>query len=142
MTSKTMARKGGFTLIEVMALLAVLGVIAALVVPRILGRTDDTQVRTAQEDLATLNAALQQYKLDNQAYPTAAQGLGALVEQPQAEPVPTAWRAYLSDLPLDPWGRPYQYINPGVRSEVEVVSWGADGAPGGDGANADIGLSQ
>ena len=142
MTSKTMARKGGFTLIEVMALLAVLGVIAALVVPKIFGRADDTQVRAARADISALRDALTQYKLDNQAYPTAAQGLNALIEPPQTEPVPTAWRAYLSALPLDPWGRPYQYMNPGVQSEVEVMSWGADGAPGGEGANADIGSTQ
>jgi general secretion pathway protein G len=132
----------GFTLIELMVVLAIIGILAALVVPNVLGRADDARVTAARTDVGNLTQALKLYKLDNQRFPTAEQGLQALVVRPSAEPVPSNWKSYLDKLPADPWGRPYQYLNPGLKGEVDVMSWGADGKSGGDGANADIGSWQ
>ena len=139
----SLARKQrGFTLIELMVVLAIIGILAALVVPNVLGRADDARVTAARTDVGNLTQALKLYKLDNQRFPTAEQGLQALVVRPSAEPVPSNWKSYLDKLPADPWGRPYQYLNPGLKGEVDVMSWGADGKSGGDGANADIGSWQ
>ena len=132
----------GFTLIEMMVVLAIIGVLAALIVPNVLGRADEARVTAARTDVANISQALKLYKLDNQQYPTAAQGLTALVTKPTQNPVPNAWRNYIEKLPQDPWGRPYQYLNPGVHNEVDVLSLGADGQPGGDGFNADVGSWQ
>jgi general secretion pathway protein G len=132
----------GFTLIELMVVLAIIGILAALVVPNVLGRADDARITAARTDVGNLSQALKLYKLDNQRFPTAEQGLQALVVRPSAEPVPSNWKSYLDKLPADPWGRPYQYLNPGLKGEVDVMSWGADGKSGGDGANADIGSWQ
>jgi general secretion pathway protein G len=132
----------GFTLIELMVVLAILGILAALVVPNVLGRADDARVTAARTDVGNLTQALKLYKLDNQRFPTAEQGLQALVVRPSVEPVPSNWKSYLDKLPADPWGRPYQYLNPGLKGEVDVMSWGADGKSGGSGANADIGSWQ
>jgi general secretion pathway protein G len=133
---------GGFTLIELMVVLAILGVLAALIVPNVLGRADDARVTAARADVNNLVQALKLYRLDNQNYPSAAQGLQALVQKPSIDPIPLNWRPYLDKLPNDPWGRPYQYLNPGLKSEVDVLSWGADGQSGGEGRNADIGSWQ
>lgn len=132
----------GFTLIELMVVLAILGVLAALVVPNVLGRADDARVTAARADVNSLMQALKLYRLDNQAYPTPAQGLLALVQKPTVDPIPNNWRPYLDKLPNDPWGRPYQYLNPGLKSEIDVLSFGADGQSGGEGRNADIGSWQ
>lgn len=132
----------GFTLIELMVVLVIIGVLAALIVPNVLDRADDARVTAARTDVNNLVQALKLYRLDNQRYPTAEQGLAALVNRPSAAPAPTNWRRYLDKLPADPWGRPYQYINPGVHGDVDVLSLGADGAPGGDGLNADVGSWQ
>ena len=132
----------GFTLIELMVVLAIIGILAALVVPNVLGRADDARITAARTDVGNLSQALKLYKLDNQRFPTAEQGLQALVVRPSTEPVPSNWKSYLDKLPADPWGRPYQYLNPGLKGEVDVMSWGADGKSGGDGVNADIGSWQ
>ena len=132
----------GFTLIELMVVLVIIGVLAALIVPNVLDRTDDARATAARTDINNLMQALKLYKLDNQRYPSAEQGLDALVKKPSAGAVPPNWRSYLSKLPADPWGRPYQYIFPGVKGEIDVFSLGADGQAGGEGKNADIGSWQ
>jgi general secretion pathway protein G len=108
----------------------------------VLDRADDARSTAARTDVANVMQALKLYKLDNQRYPTAEQGLQALVTKPTVNPVPPNWKPYLEKLPNDPWGRPYQYLNPGVKSEIDVMSFGADGQPGGEGKDADIGSWQ
>ena len=132
----------GFTLIELMVVLVIIGVLAALIVPNVLDRADDARTTAARTDVANLMQALKLYKLDNQRYPTAEQGLKALVSKPSVNPVPPNWKPYLEKLPNDPWGRPYQYLNPGVKGEIDVMSFGADGQSGGEGKDADIGSWQ
>lgn len=132
-------RRRGFTLIEVMVVIVILGVLAALVVPRIMSRPDEARVVAAKQDIATIMQALKLYKLDNRHYPSNAQGLQALVERPAGTPVAENWKRYLERLPVDPWGQPYQYLNPGLQGEVDVMSFGADGKAGGEGFDADIG---
>lgn len=132
----------GFTLIELMVVLVIIGVLAALIVPNVLDRADESRVTAAKTDVNNLMQALKLYKLDNQTFPGTEQGLNALVNKPTTAPVPGKWRPYLDKLPADPWGRPYQYLNPGVHGQVDVLSLGADGAPGGEGLNADIGSWQ
>ncbi len=132
----------GFTLIELMVVLVIIGVLAALIVPNVLDRADDARTTAARTDVANLMQALKLYKLDNQRYPTAEQGLKALVTKPTANPVPPNWKPYLEKLPNDPWGRSYQYLNPGVKGEIDVMSFGADGQSGGEGKDADIGSWQ
>lgn len=132
----------GFTLIELMVVLVIIGVLAALIVPNVLDRADDARVTAARTDVQNLLQALKLYRLDNQRYPTAEQGLQALVTRPTTTPVPPAWRPYLDRLPQDPWGRPYRYLNPGTHGEIDVMSLGADAQPGGEGPNADIGSWQ
>jgi general secretion pathway protein G len=136
------ALQRGFTLIELMVVLVIIGVLAALIVPNVLDRADDARVTAAKTDVNNLMQALKLYRLDNQRYPTGEQGLNALVTKPSAGPVPPNWRPYLDKLPGDPWGRPYQYINPGLKGEVDVLSLGADGQAGGEGKDADIGSWQ
>jgi general secretion pathway protein G len=135
-------RQAGFTLIELMVVLVIIGVLAALIVPNVLDRADDARVTAARTDVGNLMQALKLYKLDNQRYPTGEQGLEALVNKPTAGPIPNNWKNYLQKLPNDPWGRPYQYANPGVKSEIDVFSLGADGQAGGEGKDADIGSWQ
>jgi general secretion pathway protein G len=132
----------GFTLIELMVVLVIIGVLAALIVPNVLDRADDARVTAAKTDVNNLMQALKLYRLDNQRYPNGAQGLTALVAKPTAAPVPPNWRPYLDKLPADPWNRPYQYLNPGVHGEVDVLSFGSDGVAGGEGKDADIGSWQ
>ncbi len=129
----------GFTLIEIMVVIVILGVLASLVVPRIMSRPDEARAVAAKQDIATLMQALKLYKLDNRSYPTTVQGLQALVERPTSEPQPDNWKPYLERLPTDPWGQAYQYLNPGLRGEVDVMSFGADGRAGGNDFDADIG---
>jgi general secretion pathway protein G len=132
----------GFTLIELMVVLLIIGVLAALIVPNVLDRADDARVTAAKTDVTNLMQALKLYKLDNQRYPTAEQGLQALLNKPTVAPVPNNWKNYLDQLPKDPWGNPYVYLNPGIKGEVDVMSYGADGQPGGEGKNADLGSWQ
>jgi general secretion pathway protein G len=135
-------RQTGFTLIELMVVLVIIGVLAALIVPNVLDRAEDARATAAKTDVNNLMQALKLYKLDNQRYPTTEQGLQALVTRPSSGPTPPNWKPYLDKLPNDPWGRPYQYLNPGVKGEIDVMSLGADGQPGGEGKNADIGSWQ
>jgi len=144
-TLKFFARRSlqaGFTLIELMVVLVIIGVLAALIVPNVLDRADDARVMAARTDVNNLVQALKLYKLDNQRFPTAEQGLQALIIKPTSGPIPPNWKPYLEKLPNDPWGRPYQYLNPGVKGEIDVMSMGADGKAGGEGKDADVGSWQ
>lgn len=131
----------GFTLIEIMVVIAILGIMAAVVVPKIVGRTDTAKIAAAKQDITAIKQALILYKLDNQRYPTTEQGLQALVTKPTSGPAANGWNAngYLEKLPKDPWGNPYQYLSPGVKGDIDIFSYGADGQPGGEGLDADIG---
>jgi len=136
------AVSAGFTLIELMVVLLIIGVLAALIVPSVLNRADDARVTAAKTDVHNLMQALKLYRLDNQRYPTAEQGLQALLTRPTVSPVPNNWKTYLDQLPKDPWGQPYVYLNPGIKGDIDVMSYGADGQSGGEGNNADIGSWQ
>ena len=128
----------GFTLIELMVVLVIIGVLAALIVPNVLNRADDARVMAARTDVNNLAQALKLYKLDNQRLPTAEQGLNALLAKPTSGPIPPNWKPYLDKLPNDPWSRSYQYLIPGIKAEFDVFSFGADGVAGGEGINADV----
>jgi len=132
----------GFTLVEIMVVVVILGILAVLIVPRVLGRTDEAKQAAAKHDIATIMQSLKLYKLDNGRYPTNDQGLQALVTKPTSAPTPSNWKPYLDKLPKDPWGNTYQYLSPGVHGEVDVFSLGADNQPGGTGADLDIGSWQ
>jgi len=134
-------RNKGFTLLELMIVVVILGILAALVVPNIISRPDDARVIAARQDIAALTQALRLYRLDNQAYPSTEQGLQALMLRPTGTPVPANWKVggYLDRLPQDPWGRSYLYLNPGIHGEIDVFSHGANGMSGGEGYDADIG---
>jgi general secretion pathway protein G len=134
-------RARGFTLVEILVVIVIMGILAAVIVPNVIGRTHDARVAAAKQDIATLSQALAMYKLDNARLPTAEQGLKALVEKPNAAPLPNNWRSggYIPRLPNDPWSNAYQYANPGLRGEFDVFSFGADGKAGGDGESSDIG---
>lgn len=131
--------QAGFSLIEIMVVIVIMGVLAALVVPNLMGRPDQARTVAAKQDIGAIMQALKLFKLDNGSYPASAQGLAALHAQPTSGPAVKNWRAYMDRLPRDPWGRPYLYLNPGVHGEIDVFSLGADGLPGGDGSDADIG---
>ena len=136
----------GFTLIEIMVVITILGILAALIVPRVVGRTDDARIAAAKQDIASLLQALKLYRLDNGSYPSTEQGLKALLAKPTIEPMPQNWKqgGYLerSSPPKDPWGNDYKYLNPGLKGEIDVFSYGRDGASGGEGVDADIGSWQ
>jgi general secretion pathway protein G len=129
----------GFTLIEILVVVVILGILAAIVVPKVMERPGEARVVRAQQDIRGIASALGLYKLDNFVYPTTAQGLDALVNKPSGQPDAPNWKGYLDNLPKDPWGRPYQYQSPGQHGAFDVFSWGADGKPGGEGENADVG---
>jgi general secretion pathway protein G len=136
----------GFTLIEIMVVITILGILAALIVPRVVGRTDDARITAAKQDIASIMQALKLYRLDNGVYPSTEQGLKALIAKPTLEPLPNNWKqgGYLerSSLPRDPWGNEYRYLSPGTRGEIDVISFGRDGQTGGEGPDADIGSWQ
>ena len=130
----------GFTFIEVMVVVAILAVLAALVIPRIVNRSDDARHDAAKVQIRSIEGALQLYKLDNSVYPSTEQGLKALVDRPTVGLIPRRWKTggYMPKIPNDPWGTPYKYVNPTPRGDYEVLSLGADGQVGGEGNNADI----
>ena len=134
-------RQRGFTLIEIMVVVVILGILAALVVPQVMSRPDQAKVMVAKGDIKAIAAALDMYKLDNFAYPSTQQGLEALVERPTGNPQPKNWNrdGYLKRLPQDPWGNDYQYLSPGTEGPFDLYSLGADGKQGGSDLNADIG---
>ena len=119
-------RSSGFTLIELMVVIMILGVLAALIVPRVMTRPDEARAIAARQDIAQIMQQLRLYRLDNSRYPTSG-------------PAANNWKSYLDKVPNDPWGKPYQYLNPGIRGEIDVFSLGADGQTGGTGPDADIG---
>jgi general secretion pathway protein G len=142
--SQQTRRQRGFTLIEIMVVIAILGILAALIVPKIMSRPDEARRVAAKADIGSIMQSLNLYRLDNGRYPTQEQGLRALVEKPTTEPVPNNWKGggYMDRVPMDPWGKEYQYLNPGVHGEVDIFSYGADSKPGGEGNDADIGSWQ
>jgi general secretion pathway protein G len=131
----------GFTLIEVMVVIAIIGIMATLIVPQIMSKPDEARVIAAKQDINSIVQALKLYRLDIGRYPTTEQGLSALVAKPTSEPIPKNWKpnGYVDRLPKDPWGFAYQYSNPGTRGEIDIFSLGADNKPGGSGFDADIG---
>jgi general secretion pathway protein G len=124
-------KQRGFTLIEMMVVVVIIGILAALVVPKLMGRADEARVTAAKADIASIMQALNLYKLDNQRFPSTEQGLQALIEKPTSGPSANGWKqgGYLPKLPKDPWGGPYQYLSPGVHGEVDVFTYGPDGQP-------------
>lgn len=136
-----MSRKRGFTLLELLVVLIILGLLAALVGPRLVGRVGKAKVEIAKSQIALLESALDQYRLDMGRYPTTEEGLKALVEPPTDEEGQAKWQGpYLKKrkVPKDPWGRPYHYRCPGEHGDYDLWTYGADGQPGGQGENADI----
>ena len=131
----------GFTLIEIMIVVVIIGILVGLLAPKIMDRPDQARVVAARSDIQALLQALKLYRLDNATYPSAEQGLMALVKKPETGNIPNNWKpgGYLDRVPKDPWGGEYQYLNPGIQGEIDILSYGADGKPGGDGYNADIG---
>lgn len=131
----------GFTLIEIMIVIVIMGIMASLVVPKIMGRPDEARIMASKHDIAAILQALKLYNLDNQRLPTTEQGLQALVTKPNTAPLPRNWKSggYLDKVPKDPWGNPYQYLAPGLHGEIDVFSLGVDGKLGGEGNDADIG---
>ena len=135
------ARQSGFTLIEIMVVVVILGILAAIVVPNIMGRPDEARIAKAKQDIAAIESALNLYRLDNYNYPSTQQGIEALVAPPQGDPPARNWKpgGYLKTVPKDPWNNPYQYLNPGTHGEIDVFTYGADGKPGGEGKDGDVG---
>jgi general secretion pathway protein G len=131
----------GFTLIEIMVVIVILGILASFVVPKIMDKPDQARVAKVKQDIRALESALELYKLDNFYYPTTQQGLEALVAKPSGEPEARNWKpgGYVKSLEKDPWGNPYQYLNPGTHGEIDIFSLGSDNRPGGEGAAADVG---
>ncbi|AOE65677.1 type II secretion system protein GspG [Pseudomonas fluorescens] len=141
---KILKQQRGFTLIEIMVVVVIIGVLGAIVVPQFMSRPDQAKVTAAKTDIQAIATSLEMYRLDNAVYPSTLQGLEALSKRPTGTPAVRNWNAqgYLKGQPVDPWGTPYQYLNPGVRSAnggYDLYSLGADGAPGGEGSAADIG---
>lgn len=137
---KHRACRSGFTLVEMIVVMAIIALVAVMIVPNVIGRPDQARVTVAKTDLRTTGAALRMYRLDNGDYPTTEQGLKALVEKPTSAPVPSNWNAegYLPELPQDPWGRPYIYRSPGRAGGFDLMSYGKDGKVGGEGLDADL----
>ncbi|HEV7489433.1 MAG TPA: type II secretion system major pseudopilin GspG [Rhodanobacteraceae bacterium] len=138
-TSAPRLRTRGFTLIEILVVVVILGILAMIVIPRVMEEPGRARVVRARQDIASIVAALSIYKLDNFVYPSTEQGLEALVTKPSGEPNAPNWSQRLDRVPKDPWGHPYQYQHPGQHGEIDVFSYGADGKAGGEGEAADIG---
>ena len=140
-TSGIKRLSNGFTLIEILVVVVILSVLAVLIVPRIMDRPDEARVVAAKIDINSIVSALKYYKLDSGVYPSTEQGLQALVKKPEIGDIPRNWKSsgYLDRMPRDPWKNDYQYLNPGLHGDIDVFSFGADGQPGGEGVNADIG---
>lgn len=138
---RNLSLQSGFTLIEVMVVVVILSILAAVVVPKIMDNPDKARATKASQDIRAIESALNLYRLDNFQYPTTDQGLQALVEKPGGSPEPQNWKAggYLDRMPLDPWGNEYQYLSPGQNGEIDIYSLGADASPGGEGSAEDIG---
>lgn len=138
---QAMQSQRGFTLIEIMVVIVILGILASVVVPRIMDRPDEAKIVKAKTDIRAIKAALDLYRLDNYNYPSTQQGLDALVNRPSGNPEPRNYKegGYLDRVPTDPWGNEYRYLSPGEHGAVDIYSLGADGEPGGEGVNADIG---
>ena len=138
---RTRGKQSGFTLIEIMVVVVIIGILASVVVPRIMDNPDKARVAKAKNDIQAIGGALDIYRLDNYVYPTTDQGLESLVIKPSSSPEPANWKqgGYIKKLSKDPWGNEYLYLNPGEHGEIDIYSLGADGAPGGDGPNKDIG---
>ncbi|APZ54044.1 type II secretion system major pseudopilin GspG [Salipiger abyssi] len=134
-------RDAGFSLLELMVVVVILSLLAVVIVPRVIDRPDQARVARARADISSIVSAVNLYRLDNFRYPTTEQGLSALVSRPTTDPQPTNWaeNGYMDRMPVDPWGQPYQYLAPGVHGEFDVFSYGADGAAGGSGTDADLG---
>jgi len=134
-------KQQGFTLIEIIVVVVIIGILATFVAPKFLGKTDDARIVKAKNDIQALGSALDLYKLDNYVYPTTDQGLDALINQPSGDPAPANWQkgGYIKKLQKDPWQREYLYLSPGEHGEIDIYSLGADGIEGGEGPNADIG---
>lgn len=139
--NRTNRRQGGFTLLEIMVVIVILGLLVSIVAPNVLQNQDRAMVEKARADIAVLEQALDMYKLDNHVYPTTDQGLDALVNKPTSTPEPRNYRSngYIKRLPQDPWGNPYQYLQPGEQGPYDLYSTGADGDEGGEGLASDIG---
>ena len=135
--------QSGFSLIEIMVVLVIIGLLVSVVAPNVLDQADDARIQKVKADFSAIDTSLSMYRLNNFTYPTSEQGLQALVEKPTIDPIPSNWKkgGYLKDFPLDPWGRPYLYLSPAEFSEddYDIYSLGADGITGGEGQNADIG---
>ena len=134
-------RNGGFSLVEILVVLVIMGLLISIVAPTVLNQADSARVQKAQADFKAIETALKIYRLDNYVYPTTEQGLEALVEPSNLDPEPRNFRqgGYLEELPVDPWGRPYLYLSPGEHREVDIYTLGADGLSGGEDQNADLG---
>lgn len=131
----------GFSLIEILVVLVIIGLLVGIVAPNMLGKADQARIDTAKAEFKQMQTALDMYRLDNFDYPTTEQGLSALVDRPTLDPVPKKWKpdGYLENMPKDPWGNEYRYISPGEHGRYDIYSLGSDNAPGGEGQASDIG---
>lgn len=132
-------KASGFTLIEIMVVVVIMAILAAIVVPKIINRPDQAKIVKAKQDILAIENAMDLYKLDNGSYPTQDQGIQALVTKPTTDPMPSNWQGYLKNVPMDPWGYPYNYLNPGKHGDIDLYTYGPTHQPGGTGMNATIG---
>lgn len=138
---KPSRKQRGFSLIEILVVLVIMGLLISIIAPNVMGRADEARVQKVFADFSAIETALRMYRLDNYNYPSSEQGLSALVERPTLEPIPRDWKSdgYLESLPVDPWGNPYLYLSPGQNGVYDIFTHGADGVRGGSGQNSDYG---